>query len=120
MPRWTHQNYNEYLSRRANGAVSSAEPQRPIRNEPMAETPRKETHTGRFRVGVISYRWRLIDPDNLCPKYFIDCLRYAEIIPDDRPEDIELSVKQIKCAKGEDRTIITVEQITNDPRANLR
>lgn len=63
----------------------------------------------RLRVCITSVRGRLIDADNLCPKYFIDCLRYAEIIKEDSPEFITLEVSQRKVNPGEaERTIIEV------------
>ena len=67
---------------------------------------------GKFRISVTGRRRRLIDPDNLCPKYLIDCLRYAGAIPDDRAQDIELSVRQEKIgSKEEEVTIVESEQI---------
>lgn len=75
----------------------------------MAAQAREARYAKRILVSVVSFRIRLCDVDNLCPKYFIDCLRYAEIIPDDNPEAIDLQVKQVKVAhKSEERTEIEV------------
>lgn len=63
----------------------------------------------RVRVRVVSFRSRLCDPDNLCPKYFVDCLRYAGLITDDTPELITLEVSQVKVKRGEERTEIEIE-----------
>jgi hypothetical protein len=60
----------------------------------LAAAEGKANDAGRIRVVITSSRRRLIDPDNLCPKYFIDCLRYSGLIPDDSPEHITLEVKQ--------------------------
>ena len=57
---------------------------------------------------VVSFRARLCDPDNLCPKYFIDCLRYAGLIADDAPEFITLEVRQVRCPPPEQRTEILI------------
>lgn len=95
---------------KAGCAAPRSKPQPIVRNEPLAATPREARHPSRVRVCVVSFRSRLCDPDNLCPKYFIDCLRYAGIIADDSPEFITLEVRQVKCAKREQRTEITVER----------
>jgi hypothetical protein len=87
-------------------------PEPPVRHEPVAEKAREAGDTSRFHVRVVSFRRKLCDPDNLCPKYFIDCLRYAEIIPDDRPQDITLEVRQEKVKRKEDeRTDIEITPI---------
>lgn len=91
------------------GAAQSPIVEPPVRHEPLGEAPREESHPVRIRVRVESFRGRLIDPDNLCPKYFIDCLRYAGLIPNDTAADIVLEVSQKKS--GDERTEITVEPI---------
>ena len=86
------------------------EPEPPVRHEPVAAPSGEASHPGRFRVSVVCFRARLTDPDNICPKYFIDCLRYAEIIHDDTPEAIELVVRQEKVRlKSDERTELTVK-----------
>jgi hypothetical protein len=95
-------------------APQSSEPERPVRNDTLATKSRKVGHAKRggvrYRVSVVSFRTRLIDPDNLTPKYFIDAARYAGLIPDDSAEHIELSVTQKKDSKNP-RTEITIEEI---------
>lgn len=76
---------------------SRPQPERPVRHEPLGAKKGKDPDPERFFVHVTSHRRRLIDPDNLCPKYFIDCLRYAGIIPNDRASDIDLSISQRKA-----------------------
>jgi hypothetical protein len=92
-----------------------AEPQRPVCHEPLAADAGEKENGRRFHVRVTSYRKRLLDPDNLCPKYFIDCLRYAGIIPDDSARFMDFTVRQQKV-KGDDeeRTEIEVE-ISENP-----
>lgn len=91
---------------------SSPEPQQAIRHEPVGPPPREESHPARYVVRITSYRCgTLLDPDNLAGgvKYFVDSLRYAGLIPDDRPQDIELQTAQVKVSKrNEERTEITV------------
>lgn len=111
MPSWSKEFYADYLARHK---PPSPKPEQNVPNAPDGKNARKAINAGRILVRVTSYRFRLLDPDNLCPKYFIDCLRYAEIIPNDREEDISLEVRQVKVnRRGEERTEIQV--ITPDP-----
>ena len=93
---------------KARGAASGAEPQPAVRHEPLAASPREARDPSCVRVRVVSFRARLCDPDNLCPKYFIDCLRYAGLIADDTPEYITLEVRQVRCRRREQRTEILI------------
>lgn len=89
------------------GAPPRAEPEPAVCDEPVATTSREACDSMRVRVRITAFRVRLLDPDNLCPKYFIDCLRYANCIRDDRPQDITLEVTQEKVAKrSQERTEI--------------
>jgi hypothetical protein len=82
----------------------------------MGKTKGEEGDTGRnspkYRVRIRSHRVRQLDLDNLYGgvKYFVDALRYAEIIPDDDPESISLEVSQekVKGYKNE-KTEVEVE-----------
>lgn len=95
------------------GAWENASPERTVRKNPLGENPSEVKDTGRFLVRIVSVRKRLADPDGLVPKWHLDALRYAGVIPDDTAEVLELSVSQRKCAKGEEeRTEIEVYQIT--------
>ena len=80
---------------------------------PQLEEEDSSVRPGRYRVEVISHRKRLIDTDNLCPKFHIDALRYAGLIPDDSPEHIELVVRQVRSK--ENKTEIVIEPITSTP-----
>ena len=93
---------------KAGGAASGAKPEPAVRDEPVAAPPRKARDARRVRVCIVSFRARLCDPDNLCPKYFIDCLRYAGLIADDRPDCITLEVRQVRCRRAEQRTEILI------------
>ena len=82
----------------------------------MGKPKRKEGNTSgsgpRFRVRIRSYRVRILDLDNLYGgvKYFVDSLRYAEIIPDDDPESITLQVSQEKVKNySKEKTEVEVE-----------
>lgn len=45
---------------------------------------------------------RLIDWDNLCAKPLVDGLRYAGLIPDDRPSVAKIEISQRKAGPGEE------------------
>jgi hypothetical protein len=84
-----------------------------VRHEPLAAQEGEASYPGRVRVCVISYRRRLTDPDNLCPKYFVDCLRDSKLIRDDSAEQIDLSVSQEKVKRKEDEgTLISITAIS--------
>ena len=73
----------------------------------------KEGSHGRFRVRVTSVRNRLLDEDNLCEKYVVDCCRYAGLIPGDAPGQTKIEVDQRKCAKGEEEHIeVSISKMT--------
>ncbi len=93
---------------KARGAASRTEPEPVVRHEPVAAPAGEGSDAARVRVCVVSFRARLCDPDNLCPKYFIDCLRYAGLIADDAPEWITLEVRQVRCRRPEQRTEILI------------
>lgn len=104
-------NAHDYGENHPDGAASSAVAQRAVPNEPVAAEERKTGNAGRVpvRVTVTSYRRRLIDPDNLCPKYFVDACRYSRLIRDDSAKEIEFTARQEKVAtKAEERTVIEI------------
>src|SRR5689334_16104470 len=103
---------NWFANYQARRVSSSPKPQPPFQHEQVAETKGEENHPGRIAVSVVSYRARLLDPDNVCPKYFIDGLRYSGLLHDDRTQDIDLKVSQQKVkTRKEERTEITIEPI---------
>lgn len=57
--------------------------------------------SGRFLVRVTSFRKRLLDEDNLCEKYIVDCCRYAGLLASDGPGQTKIEVSQQKVGKGE-------------------
>lgn len=57
---------------------------------------------------IIAWRARLLDPDNLEVKPWIDALRYAQVIVDDTPDRITLEIKQRKTKHRRDQ-FTTVE-----------
>jgi len=71
------------------------------RTGPLAKDEGEEGGAGRVHLRIVSIRKRLLDPDNLSVKWFIDCCRYAGIIRGDEHDKITLQIEQRKCAKGE-------------------
>jgi len=69
--------------------------------------------SGRFLVRITSFRKRLLDQDNLCEKYHVDCCRYAGVLPDDAPEKTSIEVSQQKVKrKEEERIEIEIYRLT--------
>lgn len=79
------------------------------RHGTLAEKPIETRSTGRVHIRFVSVRKRLLDPDNICEKWTLDCLRYIGVIPGDEPDKITLETTQRKAEKGEEeRTEITI------------
>jgi hypothetical protein len=94
------------------GLLPSSVPQRPLRDAALAESEGEKGYSGRVSVRITSFRRRPMDPDNLTVKWYIDCLRYAGILRDDRAADIDLVTAQKKVGrKEEERTEIEVTPI---------
>ena len=92
--------------------VQSPQPKPAVFHAPVEPVQGKAFYSGRVLVRITSYRRRLLDPDNLTPKWFLDSCRYSRIISDDRPEDISLQLGQEKVKnKAEERTEILIQPI---------
>jgi hypothetical protein len=101
-----------------NGKEKSPELKSDATVESLGETQGKKGNTGgnspKFRVRIRSNRVRQLDLDNLYGgvKYFVDTLRYAEIIPDDDPNSIDLEVTQTKVKNYKaETTEVEVERV---------
>jgi len=77
-------------------------------HESVATKEGERINSKRVHVGIVSYRRRLCDVDNLCGKYFLDCCRYAGLIQDDAPDKITYTIRQEKVTENE-RTEITID-----------
>ena len=108
MPRWTKEELDAYCRKR-----QATKPEPTARHEQVAALPAKKSHPGRILIRIESRRTILLDPDNLVPKYHIDCLRYAGLIHDDTPEQVTiLPIKQTKVAtRKEEETIIDLTYV---------
>lgn len=104
--RWTNEQYQAYLDRRQRTAPVV---ERGPGHEPLETRQAPSPDSRRRKVCVVSYRVRLIDPDNLCAKYHIDGLRYVGALSDDTAKHITLSVSQEKVkTKAEEFTLISI------------
>jgi len=75
----------------------------------LAAQPVEASATSRIHIRFESVRKRLCDPDNICEKWTLDCLRYIGVIRGDEPDKITLETTQRKAAKGEaEHTQITI------------
>lgn len=88
-----------------------AQPERGSGDGALAAAQAKEGDPAFYVVRVTSYRTRLLDTDNLVPKWHIDALRYAGILPADSPDCCQVITTQRKVAKRtEERTELTIER----------
>jgi hypothetical protein len=74
---------------------------------------REETSRQRTHIRITRYSCRPLDCDNYAGgcKPALDQLRYAKLIKDDSPEDIEVEFKQVKVKhKTEERTEIEISE----------
>lgn len=73
----------------------------------------EETRSTRTHLRITRYSCRPLDCDNYAGgcKPIIDQLRYAKLIRDDSPEDIEVEFKQVKVkTKTKERTEIEINE----------
>lgn len=87
---------------KAEVALDYPKSQRITRNVSLAAGTPKESNPDRYVVRIISVRIRLLDEDNLCPKYAVDFLRYCGAIPSDAPGKCKVETTQRKVEKGEE------------------
>lgn len=95
--------------------VSNPVTKRPAQQTLVALPKRKEKVSNRTYVRITRYSTRPLDCDNYAGgcKPIIDQLRYAKLIKDDSPEDIEVQFNQVKIkTKAEEHTKI---EISNKP-----
>lgn len=125
MPNWSESDLNAY-ERRQNCArgISNSRPinnrcapsspvvEQAVRHASLEPMQRKTLYTGRVLVWIKSYRRRLCDEDGLVGKYFLDAIRYSNLVRDDSPAHVSYKISQEKVAKKEEeRTEITIEPL---------
>ncbi len=94
--------------------LSGSQPKRGIRVKSVGQGEGEEGMRPEYIVRIRSARVRLLDSDNLYVKDLVDQLRYAELIPEDTPDILEIEVTQAKVkAYKDEETIITLERRTD-------
>lgn len=66
----------------------------------------QERNSDRFLIRVTSIRRRLLDEDNLCEKFHVDCCRYSGLLPGDGPGKTKIEVTQKKAEPGEGERVV--------------
>jgi hypothetical protein len=84
----------------SDSAGAAPELERVVGNGTLGKVQAKRPDSGRFLVRVISVRKRLLDEDNLCEKYHVDCCRYSGLLPKDSPGTAKIEVSQQKAEAG--------------------
>lgn len=101
------------LPARVGGSASRPVVERRVRPRPLAARKNEGPNPARFFVRVTSFRRRLLDEDNLCEKYFVDCCRYAGLLPGDDAGQARIVTTQEKVGRKEDeRTEIVIELLS--------
>lgn len=77
-----------------------------LRDGALGEGEAKGGYTGRVLVRVTSFRVRLLDEDNLCEKYHVDCCRYSGILQGDNPSQAKIETGQVKVARKEEERVL--------------
>src|SRR5690349_16140772 len=81
-------------------------------NGPLGKRPPKKRDTRTFLVRVTAFRVRLLDEDNLCEKYHVDCCRYSGLLPSDAAGKARIETRQEKVgSESEQRVEIVITQI---------
>lgn len=104
---------DQFIARNSDrGARSQVAPtklERPHVNAPLAKAKAQGRDSGKFLVRVTSRRRRLLDEDNLAAKWFVDCCRYAGLIPGDDPSQASIETRQEKVRRAEEEcTVIEI------------
>lgn len=86
----------------------SVQPEQKRHDETQKRDEKDSKRRDQFSIVVTSFRKRHMDPDNLCPKWYIDELVRAKIIPDDSSRYIKEIKKQVVKTKGEEYTTIKI------------
>ena len=86
--------------------------ERAARPRPLAKKKPQAGGAAKFLVRVTSRRVRLLDEDNLAEKWFVDCCRYAGLIPDDSAAKARIVTTQEKVRSAADEcTVIEISEI---------
>ena len=94
----------------ARNPVATAKLESNLGNEPLGETPIQAGGHRRVLVRVTSFRRRLLDEDNLCEKFLVDCCRFSGLLQADDPRAAKIEVAQEQVGSKEREFVrITIE-----------
>jgi hypothetical protein len=86
--------------------------ERRSRDGALGKRQSQKRDTGTFLVRVTAFRVRLLDEDNLCEKYHVDCCRYAGLLPSDAAGKAKITTSQEKVgSEAEERVEIVIYRI---------
>lgn len=93
-----------------NRQTPASKPKCAIQYAALAKEEGKGKDARRIIVRITDYRCRLLDPDDICPKYHIDACRYAQLLYGDSEKEINYErPRQIQVeTKEEEKTEITL------------
>ncbi len=74
--------------------------ERDSRDGTLGQKPVQVPATRRFFIRLTAVRHRLLDEDNACEKYHVDCCRYAGLIPGDGPATTKIETRQENAEPG--------------------
>ncbi len=117
MVSWSESDALAYALRRTNSSgnrrsIAKLEPS--SSDGTMGQVQVQEPDSRIFLVCVTSFRRRLLDEDNLCEKFHVDCCRYAGLIPSDDPSRTQIQVRQEKVgSKAREFVRIEIKTIQN-------
>ena len=100
--------YAKYPTTESDGANAIMEQATQHDVAPKAQVKKRDRR--KFLVRVTSFRYRLLDEDNICEKYHVDLCRYAGCISGDSPAQTRIVTTQKKISKEEAQyTLIEIE-----------
>ncbi len=89
-----HQTSKNAASRPSVDTSPLPQPQHPVRRV-EATAPQEGATEGAYEICVVSYRRRAADPDNICPKVWIDLLVEQGWLPDDSSRFVQRVTKEV-------------------------
>lgn len=115
MPNWTLNNLIDYARKNSgvSGAGDTPKPELPVGGRSLGKKKDKTLGSTKYLVCIRDFRRKLADEDNLCAKYHIDALRYARVIPDDRPAIAKILINQT-LVKTEQEEKVVIKIISYD------
>lgn len=85
---------------------SPSKPEQIVQYKLGGEIQGEKVNSGKVQIRIVSYRHRLLDEDDQCEKFFVDCCRYAGLIHSDSSDKACIPrSSQVKINKGEQQRV---------------